>query len=156
MKFILKIVDRWASRRQKSEIQSLISVLAELSKDEMAELVVVTNHVKVGMQKEGNDVMSPFDLVITRPEFPLLMTRRVIDYRKEGNQLASAAFLIWAHTMRAAARPELLPLARQVWRELSRGFDCIDLAATHLSIKLRTEFDIAGATDYPSGFDPRF
>jgi len=154
--FILKIIDRWASRRQKSEIQSVISILAEMSKDEMAELLVVTHHVKVGMQLEGNNVMSPFDLIIKRPDFPLLLVNLVKKYKQEGNTTASAAFMVWAHTMRAAVRPELLPLARQMWRELSRGFDYVDLAAAHLSIKLMTEFDVAGATDYPSGFDPRF
>ncbi|QAZ38451.1 hypothetical protein C1M51_02890 [Methylibium sp. Pch-M] len=151
-----RIIDRWAARRQAAELQSLLAILAELNRTELAELVVIADHVRKGMQMEGNDVMKPFDLIVRRPTMPLELVRAVEGFRRQGNHVAASALMVWAHTMRAALRPTLVPLARQMWRELARGFDGIEEAAASLRIRLSTPFDPRDATNFPMGFDPRF
>ncbi len=148
-------IDRRVLKRQVAELQSLLAVLASLTQEEIAELVVLATHVRHGMEQEGNDMLNPHSLMLHKPDIALRLVRLIEGYRRNGNQTAASAMMIWAHTMRAAIRGELLPLARQMWRELSRGFPHLQAARDRLALALNTDFDISDATQFPTGFDPR-
>lgn len=151
-----RLFDRWAERRQAAELQSMLAILAGLSRHELAELAIVANHARQVMEAGGDQLQAPLLAVAARPDLALRLVRMVENFRAKGNQTGAAAFMVWAHTVRAALRPGLRPLAQQMWRELGRGFDAIPEVAPSLSARLATAFDLEGATDYPAGFDPRF
>ena len=154
--FLFRFIDSWAGKRQRSELQSMLAILAEMTKDEIAELVVVANHVRQGMLAEGNDVLRPWDLLVKRQDFAIHLVRAVEKFRSHGNEMAASAFMVWAHTMRGALRGELRPMARQMWRELQRGMPGAQAASISLTSRLGTTFDVRGADAFPEGFDPRF
>ena len=156
MNWLFRFFDRRTDKQYKAELQSLIEILAEMNKQELAELVVFATFVRRGMQEAGNDVMCPVTLQLHKPETSHNLVRTVLQYKKAGNDIAASALMVWAHTMRATLRPTLMPLARQMWRELSRGFDYVEDAAIDLGRRTGTTFDITGANTFPNGFDPRF
>ena len=153
---LAKLIDRWATRRQVAEIQSMLAILAGLSKHELAELVIVANHARQSALAGGDMLHDPEFAVHVRKDTPLRLVRMVIHMRASGDQVGASAFMVWAHTTRAALRPSLRSLAQQMWRELGRGFEVVAEVAPSLSARLGTDFDLTGATEYPKGFDPRF
>ena len=156
MNWLFRFFDRRTDKQYTAELQSMLAILAGMNKGELAELVVFATFVRKGMQEVGNDVMCPFKLLVSKPDMPDTLIRAVVQYKKAGNTVAASAFMVWAHTMRATIRPTLMPLARQMWRELSRGFDYVEDAAIDLGRRTGTTFDITGANTFPNGFDPRF
>lgn len=156
MGLFTKIIDSGVEKRQVKEIQSFIQCLAALSDEEMAELVVVTTHVKNGMIDAGNNVMDPHALWMRKPGVIFETSKMAEKLKAERNTAAAAAFTVWAHTLRAAARPALLPLAKLMWREMSRGFPYLLQAETATLLRLGVRVDMSNAEQFPLGFDPRF
>lgn len=156
MGLFFKVIDKWVEKRQVKEIQSFIQCLAALSDEEIADLVVVVTHARNGMLAAGNNVMDPHALWMRKPGVIFEASKRAEKLKAERNIAAASAFMVWAHTLRAAARPALLPLAKLMWRELSRGFPHLQMAEDAALLRFGIRVDISSAEQFPLGFDPRF
>ena len=63
--------------------------------------------------------------------------------------------MVWLHTMRAAARLELRPLGRDMWRELARGFPYVEESVEEWSMLTDDTLDMSRATEFPKGYPAR-
>ena len=154
MRWLFRILDRRTTRQYESELRSFLAVLHTLTSHEMAELVILADHVRQGLVQAGNDVNHPSELAMRNASITDDLVRSVVSFQKNGNPLAASAMAVWAHTMRCVLRPELHPLRLQMWREIGRGFDSIDAVLPGLRLRLQTDFQPGEARTYPEGCRP--
>jgi hypothetical protein len=79
---------------------------------------------------------------------------RNLQYSGDFERKRAGAIIIWVHTIRAVAEPSLHQLALEMWREFSRGFPYVEMAAETLEEALAYAPSIHGAATFPVGFDP--
>jgi hypothetical protein len=64
------------------------------------------------------------------------------------------ALAIWLHTSRAALFPQVRYLAKEMWRELERGFPLLSDVLLHIEGNFGLHLDVRGAQRFPVGLDP--
>jgi hypothetical protein len=60
----------------------------------------------------------------------------------------------WLHTSRAAQFPQVRYLAKEMWRELERGFPLLSDVLLHIEGNFGLHLDVRGAQRFPVGLDP--
>jgi hypothetical protein len=70
------------------------------------------------------------------------------------HQRLFTAWMIWLHTARAAQEPQLRYLAKEMWRELERGFPYLDEVARELLNIHHRSLVITRGAEFPEGLDP--
>lgn len=149
--WLFKIADRIVTKRERKELEDFLSALKSMTNPELAELVVFATHARHGLEQRDNNVLDPLSLWLKKPGILTEMIRHIENFKSNKNHNAAASLMVWAHSIRAVSRGELLPLGQEMWQQMSRGFD--DLAAAKESIHKRfgTNVDIADATKIPVG-----
>ena len=61
--------------------------------------------------------------------------------------------MVWLHTIRAANTPELRFKGRILWKELARGFPCVDDAADNLFALTGITLNVEGYAAVPDGLE---
>ncbi|MDR2852751.1 MAG: hypothetical protein LBV61_06845 [Burkholderiaceae bacterium] len=148
-----KLIDRWVGKKQINEILSFIHVLSTMTDEDIAELDALVAHTRNDMLEAGDDVLFPRDLWLRKPKIINETLRLAMKLRAEGDTTTAAAFSVWAYTLRAAARPALLPIARLMWRELSRGFPHLRYAETMTLEPTGVKIGLLNADKIPQGFE---
>jgi hypothetical protein len=120
----------------------------------MAELVLYANHYRQRFAAAGHDFLRPREYLAQEPRAAALLIDAANHYRDQGDALATGAVMVWAQTVRATVAPELLPLARNMWAQVARGFPVLEATAPKMKLILAPDFDPTGADSFPAGFGP--
>ena len=109
------------------DLERFVTSLRGASADELGPLVAVATAVRITMRNAGHLPDAALDATGDLPpdqqiEAQLKMTSLVRQLQKLGQPSDAAGAMVWMHSMRAGATPELRLLGRQMWAELSRGF----------------------------------
>ena len=90
---------------------------------------------------------------------PLAISRLVRKEQKRGHFVEAAWLMVWLFTARALVSPELRILGREMWADLSRGFDCFDEVTAefqqYLGVEELPEWLEEEAKRIPAGLEPR-
>jgi hypothetical protein len=140
------------TKRQRKELEQFLAGLRSMTDAEMAELVVFATHTRHGLEQNGYRILDPLTLNATQPQVLPEAIKLIQQFKAKGNETAAAAMMVWAHSLRAALRGELLPLGREMWRELKRGFPGVANAKLAIQRRTGTDIDVSDATKTPAGF----
>lgn len=152
MGWITTTLDGIETKRQRKELEAFLAGLRAMSDAEIAELVVFATHTRHGLEQAGHNILDPLTLNVTKPQVLPEMIKLIQQFKAKGNEAAAAAFMVWAHSLRAAFRAELLPLGREMWCQLARGFPGAPSARHAIRQRVGTEVDVSDATKIPAGF----
>ncbi len=145
-------LDAMETKRQRKELEQFLAGLRSMTDAEVAELVVLATHTRHGLEQNGHRVLDPLTLNATKPHVLPEAIKLIQQFKAKGNETAAAALMVWAHSLRAALRGELLPLGRDIWRELARGFPGVGDAKVAIQRRTGTDVDVSDATRIPAGF----
>jgi hypothetical protein len=109
------------------ELERFVTSLRGMSAPELGTLVAIATIVRINMRNDGHLPDAALHVAGgLSPEKQLAaqwkMTTLVQQFQKLGQPSDAAGAMVWSHSMRAGATPELRLLGRQMWGELSRGF----------------------------------
>ena len=121
---------------------------------ELGHVVALATNLRHGLAADDHNVMEPVLYTSVNPGFPLLLVKTIAEAQKQGRTQDAAGLMIWAHTARAGIRLELRALAREMWRELARGFPHVQEAALGFENLTGRRLRISGADEFPAGFTP--
>lgn len=158
MRFIKNIFLSWAVASHARELEQFVRKLRAADADELTPIVALSAGVRnLALKEDGIDFYFPYVVVNLHPAITIHIAREIRMWQKEGLLAMAAASMVWLHTFRAAMHLELRPLAREMWRELSRAFPYVeDFAALTNSRQANREglIDITGYQTIPDGFQP--
>lgn len=154
-----RAIQRWANKSQEKELQEFLSHLNAADDDEVALTVVLASEMRHRVSDVlGFDLMFPTIIAAQHPLATMQIVKLVKQLQSNKDFVAAAGLMVWVHTLRAsgqAASGELRTLARQMWRELSRGFPYAESAASSVVTTLGFVPRLARATEFPDGLSPR-
>jgi hypothetical protein len=154
MRWLVDHFDRWATKTQLSELADFVTNLKAIDSGEVATVVALATHVRHMLEERGHLVMDPIVYCGAHASFPLLLSKTIKELQKQGQPQLAVGFMVWLHTARAALRPELRQLGRDMWRELARGFSRVDETAAAMAEVVGVSLNTARATELPKGFTP--
>ena len=119
-----------ATDTARKEMESFVQGLKGMGHSELGPAVLMATVARNSIKeravqlgfKEGYTLLSPFEFVKADPNCFLAINSVIKTCQKERNYVLASGFMVWEHTLRAVAAPELLPLAREMWAELKKGF----------------------------------
>jgi hypothetical protein len=120
--WVRKKTDRWVSNRATDELNQFLIRLKGMSDEELGLVAAQAAHTSAAMSEAGIDLQDPHATLLTHPRILSDLTTAVIELQKRGRQVQAPGLLVWVHTLRAVARLELRYLAKEMWRQIARGF----------------------------------
>lgn len=154
MAWLARRIDAWASGRQQKEVSDYVARLRSMDGAEIGMVVAMATHFRHLFAAQGHDVMDPMLSTTINPALPSFVAK-LIRQAQQAQQLPQAgALMVWLHTLRGAVRLELRQSARDMWRELARGFPHVDDARYNLLEITGRLTDVDGADQFPKGFTP--
>lgn len=154
MGFLSGWLSRWTLNSQKKEIQTFIDGLSSMDGAEIGGLVVVVTHIRNNLEDLGFRLMDPIVDYPFDPTVTLRLVGIIKEYQKSKQLTEAAGVMVWLHTMRVGGRHELRPQAREMWRQLGRGFPHVENAAFEILKLTLTPPKIEGYDRYPAGLTP--
>lgn len=155
MGLFARMFNSWALKRQRKEMQQFIDGMAAMDGQEIGYLVANATDLRNRLEKAGfQSLLDPIVFYSANPTCTIQIAGMIQDFQKAGDLQAAAALMVWAHTLRAAARPELRMQGRVLWGQLSRGFPHAEQAARDMMTFSLKSMDMAGFDQYPIGFTP--
>ena len=158
MNLLARIVGKWAAKRGKRELTDFVMRLRVGDSSEIAFVLAGATDIRHQMfELKGWRFLEPA-LEVSRD--PMIITQVGDLVRASQRQkLPQAGFLmVWAHSLRAVSSvgqyAELRTLGRDMWRELSRGFDKVEEAAVNARAALGINLNIEGYDQIPARLTP--
>lgn len=146
--------DKWASGSQEKELNNYTVGLRGMDGSEIGLIVAVATHQRHLLVAEGFNVMDPINFVSVNPMATYRLSQTIQSLQKERKYQAAAGLMVWVHTLRAATRPELRLLGREMWRELQRGFPYVEESALDAQIVMGLNLNVHDALSFPIGLAP--
>ena len=111
------------------DLERFLKSLRGASDEEIGMLVVVATMIRVNLRKKGR--LHDEYLRIPTPGdgsgyAPLFLSRLIKTFQKNGQPTDASGAMVWLHTVRSLAFPELRVLGREMWGELHRGFPYVE------------------------------
>ena len=121
----------------------------------IAMLVAMATHMRHNLARhKGYDLLDPIVLMGVTPEAVLELSRLTTEYQKAEERSDAAAMMVWVHTLRAAARPELRMKGREMWGLLKRGFPHVSESDRLIETLTGKTLELAGYDQVPMGLTP--
>lgn len=146
--------DSWAKDRQRKELKEFVEALRAMDAQELGLPIALATNFRNAMRQQGVDLSDPAMLVNLNPGIVFEISRKVSPLQKAGRTIEAVPLIIWVHSLRGVTRLELRGLAREMWRQLQRGFKYVDEAASDYAALTGEELDVSGATEFPKGLTP--
>lgn len=154
MGIVSRWFNSWCVGTQKKELQAFIDGLASMDGPEIGSLLVVASHIRNNLEESGCRLLDPLVDYPRDPTIVLRLRGMIREYQRTKQLIDASGTMVWLHTMRVGGQHELRPLAREMWRQLERGFPYVDTAAfdiLRLTLKLpKTK----GYDQFPAGLTP--
>jgi hypothetical protein len=118
-------VELRALRNGRTGLEYFVTTLLDEPDEEVALLVAMAAAVRLRLREAGH---LPDDVLHIDPHreyeqatVQLRIARLVRSHQRRSEYLEAAAAMVWVHTLRALAKPELHELAVGMWQQLERG-----------------------------------
>lgn len=147
--------NRWSKEKQQQELEEFVQSLEAMDGEELGLPVALAANFKNTIRKEGIDLSDPALLVLANPEVIFELSKRVTPLQRQGRNHDALPIIIWVHSLRAVARPELRGLGRKMWGQLERGFKYVEEAADSYLLLTGITLDTLGAEEFPTGLTPK-
>ncbi|WP_139239977.1 hypothetical protein [Azotobacter vinelandii] len=154
MSLIGRLAYRFHLRTKKKQIQEFIDGLSAMDGHEIGFVVACATNTRHILESEGLRLMDPIVDVALFPDIPLRINNVIRELQKSGSNQDAAGAMVWLHTARVGASHELRPLAREMWRQLSRGFPHVDAAALEIMKLTFRPVNVSGYETFPAGLTP--
>jgi len=137
------------------EIDQFITGLKSMSDDEIAELVAYSTHTKHLIERLGVDLFFPNDIYMKNPDLLPELVKQISNFKSQGNHIAASAMMVWAHTIRATTRSDLVARGRAMWTELSRGFSGVEHAKSNIASRTGNLLNTSDSNKIPYSLDSK-
>ena len=126
-RWIAQRIQRAAVRSGTEDLERFVTSLRGQSDEELGMLVATATVLRINFRAAGYlpDNAIGVGMPLDEEEFSLVQlkySRLVHSFQKEKMFADAAGGMVWLHTLRAFAYPELRLLGRMMWKELERGF----------------------------------
>jgi hypothetical protein len=126
------------------DIKTFLGAVKSMDTTELVNTLGIAHQQRLNLIKRGEgDPMFPWEAVITNPELTLTLAQRTKHLQEKGDVISlavAAGLMLWVHTLRAVADPEVRTKARELWGEFERAFP-------HMAAGIETSF--------PDGLTPK-
>ncbi len=111
------------------DLERFLKSLRGTSDEEIGMLVVVATMIRVNLRKGGR-LPDDYLRIPARGDgsahAPLYLSRLIRTFQKIDQPTDASGAMVWLHTLRSLAFPELRVLGREMWGELQRGFPYVE------------------------------
>ncbi len=145
---------RWSLKAQKRDMQTFIDALSSMDSQEIGLIVAIATHMRNNLEELGYRLMDPLVDYQLDPAVTLRLGRLIKECQKLNQPTDAAGTMVWLHTMRVGGQHELRPQAREMWRQLGRGFPHAEDAAFEILKMTLKPPRIEGFDRYPAGLTP--
>ncbi|WP_434703123.1 hypothetical protein J3P85_19560 [Pseudomonas sp. Z1-12] len=135
-------------------MSSFTAQLRQMDADEIGMVVALATDARNRLEEAGFILSDPIGAHTLKPETPAALHGMILNLQAEGRLQEAAAIMVWLHTARVGARLELRPLAREIWRQLERGFPHAQEASRSLMRTLFRSIRLDGFDQFPKGLSP--
>ncbi|WP_335944475.1 hypothetical protein [Pseudomonas sp. G166] len=135
-------------------MSSFTAQLRQMDADEIGMVVALATDARNRLEEAGFILSDPIGAHTLKPETPAALHGMISSLQAEGRLQEAAAIMVWLHTARVGARLELRPLARDMWRQLERGFPHTQEASGPLMRTLFRSIRLDGYDQFPKGLSP--
>jgi len=150
-KFLLKGAVNISQGIQENEIKEYIKMLEKMENEELYLTTVMITHIRNSLV--FHDLLNPIAYSRKNLQCVFEVQKLCVSYTNAGNPYAAIASKAWVHTIRAGLKPELRPLVKILWEEISRGI----IAIKNDESGLYNQFNHLESREYyriPVGFEP--
>lgn len=151
-------------RKVNEDLERFLASLRGFSDEEIGNLLALSIRLRFNFAEAGYIPWEAVSISFPDRERRIAASkfRKLIkSYQKmqtEAGYNDAAGLMIWAHSLNALNYPEARYLGRQIWEELSRGFQHVDNGFVQLErlvgFGVPSEIEEC-ATKYPEGLEPR-
>lgn len=128
---------------QRKELEHFLEGLRGADSDDIGLIVACATDWRHRLAVGGCDLRFPAVCLLSDSTITFKLVKQIQALQKQGLPHLAVGLMVWVHSLRAMTRPELRRLGREMWKELSRGFDCAEEkaigAASLIGVKYRTD-----------------
>lgn len=148
-------INQQINNKMKSEISEYIQIIKGLGDEELGMAVLSALTLRKEILKSSNiDLMDPIIALRQKPDLTITFSKKHEEFTAQKKPHLTVPYTIWIHTLRSVSNPVIRTLGREMWKELSRGFN-------HVEGKKENYIWIYGnapiselAGQFPIGLDP--
>jgi hypothetical protein len=112
------------------DIKTFLGAVKSMDTTELVNTLRIAHQQRLNFIERGEgDPMFPWEAVITNPELTLKLANRTRHLQEKGDVISlavAAGLMLWVHTLRAVAYPEVLTNVRELWGEFESAFPHMD------------------------------
>lgn len=109
------------------ELRYFIDILKMMSPQEVSSVVMIAAAARnVFIKSMSLDFGNPLAVIAQKPFITIHIGKLIKDCERKKHFADRTAYLVWLHTLRVAAEPELMPLGKEFWKELARGIEYLN------------------------------
>jgi hypothetical protein len=136
-KFFKNKLGNYSQEQHKKELLPFLEKLDDGDDDDVGMIVAIGTILRMQINCKNGLLQDVLDSGYKAPhdklaEILLNMSSLTIDLQKDGRTRDAVGVAVWVHTLRCFAHPEFIDYGKNIWSELSRGFDFIGIALDNL------------------------
>ncbi len=112
------------------DIKTFLGAVRSMDTTERVNTLRIAHQQRLNLIEKGaGDPMFPWEAVTTNPELTLKLTQRTKHLQDKGDMISLAVacgLMLWVHTLRMVAYPEVRTNVRELWGEFERAFPYMD------------------------------
>ncbi|WP_338799531.1 hypothetical protein V9K81_08710 [Pseudomonas monteilii] len=152
--FLAKLLNPWFVRIQKREMKAFTDALSSMDGKEIGFLLAIATHQRNHWEDQGVLLMDPLVYYPADPTIVLRLQGVLKEYQKSKQMTDASGAMVWIHTMRVGGQHELRPYAREMWRQLGRGFPHVLESALEIMAITSMCPRTSGYDQFPKGLTP--
>ena len=148
-------INQQINNKMKSEISEYILIIKGLGDEELgiAVLAALTLRKEI-LTSSGIELMDPLIALQQNPDLTITFSKKHEEFTAQKLPHLTVPYTVWIHTLRSVSNPVIRTLGRQMWKELSRGFNHIEGKKEHYRWIYGVEPSSELAGQFPLGLDP--
>jgi len=148
-------INKQINNKMKFEILEYIQIIKGCSDEELgiAVLSALTLRKRI-LNSSGIDLMDPVIALNKNPDITITLSKTHAEFTAQNKPQLTVPYTIWAHTLRSVSNPLIRALGRQMWIELSRGFNHVESQKNNYRLVYDNEPNSELLGQYPIGLEP--
>ena len=160
--WIKRKVQLAAVKGAREDLERFVLSLRGMSSEEIGTLVAVATVIRVNLQSQGGLPEGALGVGLPvsgaeHADIQACLSNLVRLFQKERQPSDAAGAMVWLHSLRSFAYPEIRLLCRCMWEELARGFPHAERALTDIEAltgKSIPDEAIRSCNFVPPGLEP--
>ncbi|MDB9871166.1 hypothetical protein OAD33_08835 [Alphaproteobacteria bacterium] len=115
----------------KTDMSRFVEMLKGMDDCAIGGLVVGANWVRKNLEQHGqipDKILSigPVMDTLKCNQASLEISKAIKNHQQQGNNILASFMMVWLHSLRSLSSLELIPMGKNMWVELERGFLYVD------------------------------